>query len=72
MAANDGEDEYGEKDKTAFENFIQGIHNVDSAMEAMIDNYTDGVEHLGEENGIQDGGNGSIFDKHNKRPLQGH
>lgn len=36
----------------AFENFIQGISNIDSAMEAMIDNYTDGVEHLSSENGL--------------------
>lgn len=34
------------------ESFIQGIHNIDSAMEAMIDNYTDGMEHLGAENGL--------------------
>lgn len=51
---NDNENEYEteDKDKTAFENFMQGIHNIDTAMEAMIDNYTDGVEHLGGENGL--------------------
>jgi hypothetical protein len=38
-----------------FENFIQGIHNIDAAMEAMIDNYTDGVEHVGAENGLDSG-----------------
>lgn len=31
-------------------------------MEAMIDNYTDGVEHLSQENGLQEKEN-SIFDK---------
>jgi hypothetical protein len=31
-------------------------------MEAMIDNYTDGVEHLSEENGLQDK-DASIFNK---------
>lgn len=65
LIGDDSENEYEteEKDKTAFENFMQGINNIDTAMEAMIDNYTDGMEHLGEQNGFQDGG-GSIFDKH--------
>nr|BAH71328.1 ACYPI005893 [Acyrthosiphon pisum] len=51
------ENEVDVPDKTAFENFIQGLHNIDSAMEAMIDNYTDGVEHLSEENALQDADN---------------
>lgn len=38
------------------------MHNIDSAMEAMIDNYTDGVEHLGNENGFQDNQN-AVADK---------
>jgi len=48
--------------ETPFENFIQGLHNIDAAMEAMIDNYTDGVENLSQENGFQDKDT-SIFDK---------
>lgn len=48
-------------EKSAFENFMQGVHNIDTAMEAMIDNYTDGVEHLGHENGLDQ--NPSVFDK---------
>lgn len=63
---NDGETDYesGEiedADKSAFENFMQGISNIDAAMEAMIDNYTDGVEHLGNENGLDK--ENSVFDK---------
>lgn len=48
----------------AFENFIQGMHNIDTAMEAMIDNYTDGVEHLGNENGLQQDNQDLLADKH--------
>lgn len=64
MYANDNENEIDNGDKTAFQNFMQGLHNIDTAMEAMIDNYTDGVEHLGEENGLQENEN-SIFNHEN-------
>ncbi|KAL5241968.1 hypothetical protein ACI65C_009378 [Semiaphis heraclei] len=53
LTKEDNENEVDEPNKTAFENFIQGLHNIDTAMEAMIDNYTDGVEHLSEENALQ-------------------
>lgn len=55
----------------AFENFIQGMHNIDTAMEAMIDNYTDGVEHLGNENGLQQDNQNSLADKllHGKHTI---
>lgn len=61
MLVNDNENgneyEYEtDMDKNAFENFIQGLHNIDTAMNAMIDNYTDGVEHLSEQNGLQQNG----------------
>lgn len=62
LRLNDNENEVDNVDNTAFENFMQGLHNIDTAMEAMIDNYTDGVEHLGEENGLQESET-SIFDK---------
>lgn len=58
------EEEFGEiedPEKTTFENFMQGVHNIDTAMEAMIENYTDGVEHLGQENGLNE--EHSIIDK---------
>ncbi|KAF0768505.1 Uncharacterized protein FWK35_00012048 [Aphis craccivora] len=55
------ENEVDERE-TPFENFIQGLHNIDAAMEAMIDNYTDGVENLSQENGFQNKDT-SIFDK---------
>lgn len=48
------DDEFEDPDKSAFENFMQGLENIDKAMEAMIDNYTDGVENLSEENGLED------------------
>lgn len=51
--ADDVEDaENAETDKDLFGNFAQSFENIDKAMEAMIDNYTDGVEHLSEENGL--------------------
>jgi len=62
---NDNEHETEDKENTAFGNFIQGIHNIDSAMEAMIDNYTDGVEHIGEENGLPDK-DSAILDKRDR------
>lgn len=62
LTKEDYENEVDVPDKTAFENFIQGLHNIDSAMEAMIDNYTDGVEHLSEENALQ-GANSFKLDK---------
>lgn len=67
---NENENEHEiDGSETAFENFIQGIHNIDTAMEAMIDNYTDGVEHLSEENKpsaikpTDEGSTASLLDK---------
>ncbi|XP_015378731.1 PREDICTED: uncharacterized protein LOC107172927 [Diuraphis noxia] len=54
LTKEDNENEIDEPNKSTFDNFIQGLHNIDTAMEAMIDNYTDGVEHLSEENALQD------------------
>jgi len=63
LHVNDNENEIDDNDKTAFENLMQGLHNIDTAMEAMIDNYTDGVEHLGEENGLQENENSILHDR---------
>lgn len=61
VGETDIDSEIEDPEKSAFENFMQGINNIDTAMEAMIDNYTDGVEHLGNENGLDH--ENSIFDK---------
>lgn len=55
----------------AFENFIQGMHNIDTAMGAMIDNYTDGVEHIGNENGLHQDNQNTLADKllHEKHAI---